>query len=390
MLSLAVLTRNEGTAQVLDQMIRNSDLIQVVASLDSTAIHEAVRALGIHEPELVLADLADWEHLAPLYDAAMRAGRRARWIGFGRSWNHHEEEVFAQRGISPLLREPFESRDLERAAFEALHVGKSETRPGLWAFLPAKAGGGCSTAVLNTAIGLRQLSRQATAQTSRQNVLVIEADSRSGSFSLLMNLEKTHPVTQALARVSEMTALEWRNYYAELDGVHILPADPARRGRLPSWADYYQLLAFLEDRYGQIFVDLPEVVNDATAELVRRAEKVFVVCTQELPSLKLTEIRCQELLARGVARECIQLIVTRFQRSEVSVKDIEQNLGWPVYATLANDYRGVRSSIVEARPVTADSPFGVDCRVLAKMLITPPGKPVQMSTLERLSRLIAR
>jgi MinD-like ATPase involved in chromosome partitioning or flagellar assembly len=382
MFSLALFTRNTASAQVLEDIVRETDDVRLVLSLDSSAsMHEGVRVLGIQEPEVVLIDVGDWEYLAPLYDAALRAGRRARWIGFGRLWTQHEEIAFAKRGISPLLREPFGPRDLDRAVFTAYHAGLPEARPGLWAFLPAKGGAGCSTAVLNTAGALRQISPQ--------DVLLIEADGRSGSFAMLMNLSKTRPVTQALERVSEMTALEWRNYYAELRGVHILPADPSRPGRLPTWTDYYQLLRFLEDRYRRIFADLPEVVNDATAELVRGAEHVFVVSTQEIPALKLAEIRCRELLDRGVPRERIQLIVTRFQRSEVSTKDIEKNLGWPVYTTLANDFKAIRNAILEARMVAPESFFGRDCRMLAKMLTSPPGVAVPMGRLERLSRLIA-
>lgn len=369
-------------AQAIDQIVRDSELLRVVVSMDpSVSIHEAIRTLGVHEPELLLVDGTDPESLAPLHDAAIRAGRRARWIAFSRSWSQHEEAAFAGRGISTLLREPFELKDLERAAFQALHVGPPEARPGLWAFLPGKAGSGCSTIALNTAGALRQ--------SCLEDVLVIEADSRSGPFSFLLNLDHTRPVTHALARVNEMTALEWRHYYAEIGGVHLLPADPARPGRLPSWADYYQLFDFLRDRYRRIVVDLPELVNDATAEIVRRAERVFVVCTQEIPSLKLTEVRCQELLARGVPRERIHLIVNRFHRSEVAVKQVEQNLGWPVYATMANDYRSIRSSILDTRLVAGDSSFGKDCRLLAKMLTSPPGVRMPVGPLRRLSRLMA-
>lgn len=381
MLSLALFTRNSGTAQVIEQIVRESGLLRLAASMDSAgSVYEAIRNLGIHGPDLVLADLADWDYLAPLHDAAVRAGRRGHWMGFGRSWNQHEEVAFANRGISPLLREPFDPKDLDEAAFVALHSSRKEQRPGLWAFLPAKAGGGCSTLVLNIAGALHQHLQS--------DVLVIEADSRSGSYGMLMNLKTPRALDQALGLAAEMTPLEWRNYHTELGGVHILPADPSRPGRLPSWADYSQLLDFLDAHYQQILVDLPEVVNDATAEIVRRAEFVFVVCTPEIPSLRMTEIRCKDLLARGVARDRIRLIVTRFTRSEVSVKDVEKNLGWPVYATLGNDYKAVRSSILESRMVSPDSSFGKDCRRLARMLTDPPGTPIEMGALERLSRLI--
>jgi Flp pilus assembly CpaE family ATPase len=280
------------------------------------------------------------------------------------------------------VREPFGPADLVHAAYTAFHDGETPARPGLWAFLPSKAGGGCSTLVLNTAGALQQQLRR--------DVLVIEADARSGSISMLMDLEPRRPVHEALECAAELTPLEWQKFQAALGGVHILAADPAKPGRLPSWADYHHLLRFLENRYTHILVDLPEIVNDATAEVVRRAENVFVVCTTEIPSLKMTDIRCQDLIRRGVPRERIRLLVTRFKRDEVSIRDVEKNLGWPVYATLANDYRSVRSSILDRRLVAPDSAFGKDCSALAGMLSGAAEAPAPVGALGRLSRLIAK
>ncbi len=147
---------------------------------------------------------------------------------------------------------------------------------------------------------------------------------------------------------------------------------------------------FLENRYDHVLVDLPEVVNDATAEVARRAESVFVVCTPEILSLKMADIRCKDLINRGVSRERIRLLVTRFKRDEVSIGDIEKNLGWPVYATLANDYRAVRSSILESRLVSSESAFGKDCRSFARQLSGAAEAVQERGAMGRLSRLIAK
>jgi MinD-like ATPase involved in chromosome partitioning or flagellar assembly len=383
MLSLALFTRNSLAAQAIEQVVHEADLFRLAAVLSpETSVHESLKTLSMRDPELILADLADWQLLAPLLKATQETRLRARWIGFAPDWSGGQQFDLFRAGVTQLVREPFGPADLEKAAFQAFHESEPPMRPGLWAFLPSKAGGGCSTLVLNTAGALQQQLRR--------DVLVIEADARSGSISILMNLAPGMPIHEALERAAEMTPLEWQKFQVALGGVHILPADPAKPGRLPSWADYHHLLRFLDNRYNHILVDLPEVVNDATAEVVRRAENVFVVCTPEIPSLKMSDIRCQDLIHRGVPRERIRLLVTRFKRDDMSIRDVEKNLGWPVYATLANDYRSVRSSILESRLVSSDSAFGKDCRALAQMLSGTAEAPAPVGALGRLSRLIAK
>ena len=381
MLKLALMTRNSLAAQAIEQIVQETDLLRFAALLDPSApMHDSLRSLSVSKPELILVDLADWEMLKPLLKGG--SGSQTRWVGFAPDWDINEELIFTEAGISRLLREPFGPKDLERAAFEAFHAGEAEIRRGFWAFLPSKAGAGCSTLVLNTARILQQ--------EARTEVLLMEADCRSGSFSLLMDLHPRRCINDALEAASEMTTLDWHQYHLDLSGVHILPADPTKPGRTPSWSDYHHLLRFVQNRYKSIFVDLPEAVDEASTEVVRCAEHVFVVCTPEIPSLKLAEVRCQDLLNRGVPRERIQLIVTRYKRDELSLADIEKNLGWPVYASIANDYRSVRSSILEARLVSEDSLFGKDCRALAQKLSGIAESAPMLSPLGRLSRLIAK
>jgi Flp pilus assembly CpaE family ATPase len=338
---------------------------------------ESLRILSVSKPELILVDLADWDMLKPL----IQAEGKARWIGFAAEWDVNQELSFAEAGISQILREPFGPKDLEAAAFDAFHVRETAAHKGLWAFLPSKAGAGCSTLVLNTARILQQLGRA--------EVLVMESDICSGCFSLQMNLSPARTITDALESAADVTTLEWRQFPVDFGGVHLLPADPAKPGRAPLWADYRHLLHFIGHRYKYAFVDLPDAIDDASAEAVRCAEYVFVVCTPEILSLKLAEIRCQNLLQRGVPRERIQLIVTRYKREDLPLADIEQNLGWPVYASIANDYRSVRDSILEATTVSGDSLFGKDCRSLAHKLSGIAAEPVAPKRFQ-LSRLIGK
>jgi Flp pilus assembly CpaE family ATPase len=135
-------------------------------------------------------------------------------------------------------------------------------------------------------------------------------------------------------------------------------------------------------------VDLPEIINDATAEIARNAGKVFVVCTPELLSLKLASLRCQEAEAYGVPRERVDVIVTRWLRDRVSLGEVEKILGRPVYATLSNDYTEVRAAILESRLASPASALGKDCRTLAHRIAGTPEDVAQKPRVGLLRKLI--
>ena len=130
---------------------------------------------------------------------------------------------------------------------------------------------------------------------------MLEADRRSGPLAIMLNLERHRGLPQALTRAASMTALDWQQQYVEAFGVHILLAEPGRRDLLPGWAEYYQLLHFVQTRYDFVVADLPEVVNPALAEVVRCSRCVFLVCTPEVPSLRMAIQGLAELKEYGVA-----------------------------------------------------------------------------------------
>jgi Flp pilus assembly CpaE family ATPase len=170
----------------------------------------------------------------------------------------------------------------------------------------------------------------------------------------------------------------------------LLLADPSRPVPQSSWGDYFQLLKFAEKHYDSIVVDLPEIINDATAEVALAAGKVFVVCTPEILSLKLASLRCQQIQAYGVPREKVHVIVTRWQRDGISAKVVEESLGRPVYATLSNDYNEAQAAILESRLASPASAFGKDCRALSRRINGEPEEVAQKSRFGMLRKLAPR
>lgn len=381
MLSVMLLTSKAATAGFVEQLLEDSNVFHLVAKVTPVrSTHEAMRLIGLHNPELVLLDLDDWESVSGVARQIKASKFRALAVGFKPGWNRLEQLTFEEAGINDLLREPFTHDDLETVAYDALHRGHAVTDQNIVALLPAKAGGGCSTVALNVAAAL--------AASHGKKVLLIEADRRSGVLSIMLNLQNRSGLSEALQQAGEMTPVEWQQHSVWVSGIHLLPANPAKRGRLPAWTDYFQLLRFAQKSYDYVFVDLPEIVNDATAEVVKSARDVCIVCTPEVPSLKMACQRSAELQACKIPGERIHIVVNRWERGGLAIEDVEDVLGSPVFATLPNDYRQVKNAILESRLVAPDSRFTKSCRALAHKLSGLPDTPRPESKFALLRELV--
>jgi pilus assembly protein CpaE len=369
MLSLALYTPDRDAAYVIDQLVAESQQFNVV--ITETPIPPAgdlIPALKRFDPEVILLDLNHWNErdrtagdpndVVALAQLIQASDLRGIVIGFCEHWSPMQQAEFKAAGIVDLLTVPFTPLDLEKAAYEALHRDQPVTNPNILAFLPAKAGGGCSVVALNTAAAL--------ANQLRHKVLLLEADRRSGALAIMLDLQSHRGLAQALQQAAAMTSVAWQEQYVEAFAMHILLAEPNHRGPNPVWADYYQLLRFVQKQYDFVVVDLPELVNEASAEVVRCARGVFVVVTPELPSLHMARQRCAELEVYGVPRERVHILLNRRERGILPLAAIEEALERPVFASLPNDYKHIRDAILESRLVDRTSPFGQSSLALAR------------------------
>ncbi len=380
MLSLAILTPNHVAADAIEQMAEESGLFRVVLKQSPIPPPQTViREVATTDPEVVLLDVGDWIETGSLAGKILQASRRAAIVGFRSEWSPEEQAGMAEEGIADLLREPFSGPELEAAAYQAVHRRCPVSHQNVLAFLPAKAGSGCSTVALNTAAAM--------ANALERKTLLIETDRRSGVLSILLNVEERGSLSAALEQSGSLTAMEWRQHLVEVNQLDLLLANPTKPGRLPTWIDYYHLLLFVQSQYNHIVVDLPEVINPATAEIVKAARSVFIVCEPELPSLRLASLRRAELENCEVPPEKIRLLVNRWETRRMTQEQVTNLAQCPVFASLPNDYLAVKDAVLEGRMVLRESGFGKACLDLARRLTGLPEAPRESTALSLLRRL---
>jgi pilus assembly protein CpaE len=361
MLNTVLITPEPTAAKAIARMIGETGFMRLVfGECPPPPHHELLRLLQAHDPEVLLIDVGEWSLARPIAANVRKRDYKSAWIAFRPPWNRLEGANLETAGFEALLEAPFTTRQLESTVYQAIHTRHPAENENLLVFLPAKAGSGCTTVVMNTAFAL--------ARESQKRVLVIEADRRSGILDALLNVSAPGSLGEALQRAETMTGLEWAQHRVTVNGVDFVLNDLETPTPLPTWADYFLLLRFLRTRYDYILVDMPEAVNEATAEVVRSARSVFVVTTPEVPPLKLAGHRIKELEQCGLPSEQTRLIVNRWSRDSLPAAEVEKLVGRGVFASLPGDYPRIQEAILESRGVAAHSRFYLATAALARKL----------------------
>jgi pilus assembly protein CpaE len=319
-------------------------LRELETPLDELGAH---KALALHHPDVMVVDLTGGEEGALAAYLLKRGSPGTPMVGIGGS-----EEVrasVAQIGVAAFTSDRPEASELLSAVGVALHHSCGVLEEKLLSFLPAKAGSGCTTVVANTAAALARLGRK---------VLVIEADLRSGVLPFLLDLPVRHSLQSLLSDSSAIDSFRVHNCVVQAHEVDWLLSSRAIDAPLPCWYDYFRLLEAVRPRYDFILVDLPELVNVATVEFVRRSRRVYAVCTPELLSMRLCKQRLAELEHWSVPTERTQLMVNRWHADDLAPAEVERTIGRPVAQILPNSYPAVRAASTEGRPVDPESRLG--------------------------------
>src|SRR5258708_7496457 len=361
MFSALVLMEDSGAGMVLAELAATSQQVSIVKSLDRapSTHYEIARLLSI-EPDLVFLDLRTPESALDLLKNVRACTANTAIVGLADGITEGWRQRFGETGVAAFLEIPMTQDSFESCIRDAIRKVRAGVSDTFTVFLPSKAGSGSTTIALNIA--------GAFAAGLGKKTLLIEADLHSGVLSTLLNVSPSLPLVDALARARGLDYSMWTKCVAPAAGVDGPPTHRAKVRPLPSWMNYHQLLRFALGRYDQVVFDLPEVINDATEELVRGAHAVLVICTPELLSLTLARSRLAELSRRKIPSERVHVVVNRLHNHDMTLEDIEEFLKYKVVATLPNDYKSVNKSIVGGVLIPPDSELVRGIGALSKWL----------------------
>lgn len=247
-------------------------------------------------------------------------------------------------------------------------VGFIRQRQQIVAFYSPKGGVGTSVIAVNTALTLaRYLARPEIREHDRLKVCLVDCDFGYGNLdTLLMIPNKTniYDVTQTYDAATgrfDPHALDKaivRHPSVALD-VLLAPSNIELHDAI-SGEHIQALLSELKAReYDIIICDTSCDLRDTTYAVLKEAQKIFFVVTQDLAALRTTE-QVIDLLTGpmlGIRRSAIRLVLSQLiQGNGILPSEIADYLKLPLVATIPEDRRLVTLSINTGKPLALGQP----------------------------------
>lgn len=273
---------------------------------------------------LLLDSLIDME----LVTQAMRCGIRLVY-----------PETVSKKEISVALK--------DGVAFERKRFGEEARKTAncrVLSFFSGKGGVGKTTITVNVALGLAMKGKK---------VLIIDGDLQFGDVNLHLDLEPKGTLAELVQEQSSLVADTIQRFITlHSSGLGVLCA-PKR----PEYAEYVMsnhletIISAMRPYYDYIIVDLPDNLNDISVTAAENSDVFFLVCGQEISSLKNAKV-CMSILDSLNLKDKTKIVINRaVEGSMIKIKDFESLLATKIAHIIPEDSKNMLVCLNKGTPV---------------------------------------
>jgi len=217
--------------------------------------------------------------------------------------------------------------------------------------MPAKGACGATTIACNLAFQWKRLGAK--------RILLADLDSLTGTMSFLLKIKSVHSFLDVLQRSYELDSDLWNAMVTEVNGVDVLLAPELMVEGSQDLKDPGPILEYARNNYDAVVIDAGGVYGDWNLNQARLASELLLVTTNELPALQATQRALSYLDTNRIGRWKVRLIVNRYHRDVgLSREVIGTALHTEVFEILPSDYEAVQKSLLEGKPIPANTAFG--------------------------------
>lgn len=333
---------------------------------------EQVAELRHLDPQLVFLDFEQDPATSISFARFLTEGSPQRYIvGAGPELSAGTLLETMRAGVAEYLPKPLADEGVKAAlgrAARRLGWAPVNREPGkLYALFSPKGGAGTTSVATNLAIVLHRLTGKKT--------LLVDLNFELGEVAVLLGVRPRFSVVDLVQNFHRIDAGLLGSYIEHHEsGVDFLsapyhpePADSSGRDQIRA------ILHYLRRQYDYVVVDTPKSFSLDTVAAFEEAERIVLVTTVDVPSLRNLQ-RCLPLLERvgGKDHERLRLVVNRYHADDViSLEDVHKTIGLRVYWTLSNDYEAVSRAINSGTPVARNgkSRYARDLQALGADLV---------------------
>lgn len=260
-------------------------------------------------------------------------------------------------GANDYLTMPVKRSDL-RDALTRLERTPRRTIAGgsqlgrIYTFLGAKGGVGTTALAVNFATVLAQRKKQ---------TVMLDVNWTANDVAMQLGAAPQYTLLEVGENLDRMDQSLFEGFVTRDPSGFLLvgPPDSLEQPRsLFSDSMLREFTTFLVEKYDGIVMDAGcDLSNDLTLAALQVSTTVFIVTTQEFPSIRNTQRYLSYLMRMGFTQDQIKIVINKYQKKPssqiASLEQVTQTLNQPVFYGIP-DSAAMLASINRARPLVTD------------------------------------
>ena len=315
--------------------------------------HEFAEALAAEAPNVCLLEVSEpYDRPLGMIPEMLRADAKLPIIAL-LSGNDPELVLRCLRqGASDFLIQPF---TVEQVAAALQKIAKQQPSrlqaPGrVYWVVPAKGGCGATTIASNLAYQLKRGDKR---------ILLADLDPLAGTLSFLLKIKSAYSFMDVLARAQDIDADLWKAVVTNRQGVDVLLSPEVMSEGMSDLKDARGIIDYARHTYDIVILDAGSAYGDWNLSQAQLADEILLVTSNELTSLQSVQRVLGYLDANNIPRYKLRLIVNRYDRHTGLSKDvIGTALHTEIFHILPADYDAIQKSLMEGKPLAANTSFG--------------------------------
>ena len=301
-------------------------------------------------PDLVLIDVSDTLDFG--LDIAEKLSQHNIPVGIMSVDNRSSIIIKALRsGAVEFLTKPLLKQDLQ-ALITRLRYPQGEAKADckIITLFSGKGGCGKTTIASNLALELAKHNNKKTA--------LIDMNFCLGEVNSFLNLKNSFSLSNALGNIEKILPQDFYQMFDKYGSTELYVLSESPQGETFSNINHTKLTKFfrlLKDTFEYVVIDTPTIADDRVLKILQASDFLLYISAANHSTIKNSKLCIESMKKKGVNTE-IKIILNRFVESnEITVEEIETELGYPIYKKIPNNYFTVMAAIDKGISVSEEN-----------------------------------
>jgi pilus assembly protein CpaE len=233
---------------------------------------------------------------------------------------------------------------------------------------PAKGGCGATTIACNLAHQSKRVGSK--------KILLADLDPLTGTVSFMLKLKSSYSFVDVINRQNTLDGDLWKQMVTISNGVDVLLAPENLMDGIDELHDASPIIEYAQRSYETIVLDCCNAYTEWNLSIARNSDDIILMTTNELASLQAAQKVLAHFDQNRIDPAKIKIVVNRYDRDIGLNSDvISSALNQDIFQVIPSDYETVQKSLMDGKPIAANSALGKNLAMLADRVCSKREKP---------------